>query len=211
MKVMKRSPRKTPIQHFLDWAGPVGLFILYFTLYNYGKFSASEMVKTSGLVAISLLSLTLVIGPLARFVSIFDALKVHRKFWGIASFLFLLLHISLVVAYYYHFNFLPIIDPNNKKFSGLFTGILGTVVLLLITLTSNQKALQGLGPKVWKAIQTFSYVALILAIAHFYLMEQVNGVLVIKRLLGRITFWFAAVVLLVRLVILFLPKKQKPH
>lgn len=199
---------KNIIQHFLDWAVPIGLFLLYFNFYNFGKFSPSDMVKTSGLMSISLLALTLVVGPLVRFMPVLDILKAHRKFWGITSFLFLVLHLSLVVIYYYHFNFLKVFDLNNPKFGGLLAGILAALVLLLITLTSNQKIARGLGPKVWKAIQTTSYIALILAITHFYLMEQVNGALVIKRLLGRITFWFAATVILIRLIVLILPRKK---
>lgn len=136
---------------------PVGLFLVYFKFYNFSKFSPSEMIKTSGLMSITLLAITLVVGPVARFVPALDILKAHRKFWGIASFLFLILHLGLVVIYYYHFNFLKVVDLNNPKFSGLITGILAALILLLITLTSNQKALQSLDPKVWKVIQTSSY------------------------------------------------------
>lgn len=199
---------KNIIQHLLDWAVPIGLFLLYFYFYNFGKFSPPEMIKTSGLMAISLLALTLVVGPLARFIPALDILKAHRKFWGIVSFLLLIVHLSLVIIYYYHFDLSRLIDLNSPKFGGLFTGLLAALILLLITLTSNKKVIQGLDPKVWKTIQTTSYVALILAVAHFYLMEQVDGALVIKRLLGRITFWFAAAVVLVRLIVLLLPQKK---
>lgn len=200
---------KNIIQFILDWMVPVGLFLLYFIFYNFGKFSPSEMVKTSGLMAITLLALTLAIGPIARFVPALDILKAHRKFWGITSFLFLVLHLSLVVIFYFKFNILKIVDLNNPKFEGLLSGLLAAGVLLLVTLTSTKKALQNLNPKVWKLIQTTSYLALILAVLHFYLMEQVNGVLVIKRLLGRITFYFAAVVILIRLIVLILPQRRK--
>lgn len=200
---------KNIIQHLLDWAVPVGLFLLFFYFYNFGKFSPSEMVKTSGLIAISLLALTLVVGPIARFLPFLDVLKAHRKFWGIASFLFLALHIGLVVVFYFKFNFLRLFDTSSPKFEGLFAGLLATIILLLVTLTSSQKALRSLDPKIWKIIQTTSYIALILAVAHFYLMEQVDGVLVIKRLLGRITFWFATAVIFIRLIVLFLPQKRK--
>ncbi len=200
---------KNIIQHLLDWAVPAGLFLLYFYYYNFGKFTVSEMVKTSGLMAISLLAITLVVGPLARFVPALDILKAHRKFWGIVSFLSLLVHLSLVIIFYFHFDLSRFVDFNSPRFGGLFTGLLAALILLLITLTSNKKVLQSLDPKVWKTIQTTSYLALILAVAHFYLLEQVDGVLVIKRLLGKITFYFAAAVVLIRLLVLFLPPKKK--
>lgn len=203
------SVDKNLVQRLIDWGIPLGLFYLFFQFYNFGKFTPPEMVKTTGLMAISLLSLTLVAGPLARFLPFLDILKAHRKFWGITSFLFLAAHITLVFIFYFKFNFYRFIDPSSPKTAGLTVGLMATVILLLVTLTSNRKALKSLDPKIWKAIQTTSYIALMLAVAHFYLMEQVNGVLVIKRLLGQITFWFAAVVVVVRLIVLFLPQKRK--
>lgn len=203
------SADKNLIQQLIDWGVPLGLFLLYFKFYNFGKFIPSEMIKTTGLMAISLLALTLIAGPIARFIPSLDILKAHRKFWGITSFLFIILHLCLVIIFYFKFNFLRLFDLSNPKFMGLTTGVLATVILLLVTLTSNKKALKHLDPKVWKTIQTASYLALILSIAHFYLMEQVNGILIIKRVLGQITFWFALLVIVIRLIVLFLPPKSK--
>ena len=197
------SVDKNLIQHLIDWGIPIGLFLLYFNFYNFGKFNPSEMVKTSGLLAIALLALTLVVGPAARFFPALDILKAHRKFWGVTSFLFVVLHLSLVVIFYLKWNLMALVNPANPKFLGLTAGVLAFMILLLVTLTSNRKALKHLDPKLWKAIQTTSYIALILAVGHFYLMEQVNWVLVIKRLLGQITFWFAFLVIIIRLIVLF--------
>ncbi len=74
------SVEKNIIQHLLDWGAPVGLFLLYFNFYNFTKISPSEMVKTSGLMAISLLGLTLVVGPIARFVPALDVPKISPIF-----------------------------------------------------------------------------------------------------------------------------------
>ena len=79
------SVDKNFIQRLIDWGVPLGLFYLYFQFYNFGKITPSEMVKTTGLMAISLLALTLLAGPVARFLPFLDILKAHRKFWGITS------------------------------------------------------------------------------------------------------------------------------
>ena len=202
------SVDKNFIQRLIDWGVPLGLFYLYFQFYNFGKITPSEMVKTTGLMAISLLALTLLAGPVARFLPFLDILKAHRKFWGITSFLFLAAHVLLVYIFYFKFNIYKFVDPSNPKALGLITGLLATGILLLVTLTSSKKALKGLDPKTWKVIQTTSYLALILAVAHFYLMEQVNGALAVKRFFGQITFYFATAVIVVRLIVLFLPKRQ---
>lgn len=189
---------KTIKHRLIDLGIPIALFLLFFFFYNFGKISPSEMVKTSGLLSITLLGLTLVIGPLSRLIPALDILKAHRKFWGVTSFLIALVHVGLVGIFYRKFSLEP----------GPLSGLLAIIILFLVTMTSNNKALTKLSPNVWKAIQLTSYLALALAVAHFYLMEQVNGVLVIKRLLGQITFVFAILVIALRISILLLPAKK---
>jgi len=203
------SADKNLIQRLIDWALPVGLFILYFTLYNFGKFTPPEMIKTTGLMAIALLSITLVIGPLSRFVPSINVFKAHRKFWGISSFVFLVIHACLVVIIYFELNIFGIFNTASPKFIGLFAGFISLLVLLLVTVTSNHRLIKHLNPEMWKKIQTTSYIALTLAVIHFYLMELKDGVLVINRSLGQITFWFATIVVLFRLIVFFLPKKDE--
>jgi len=202
------SIEKNALQKLLDLGVPIGLFLLFFFFYNFGQLTPREMVKTSGLLSITLLGITLIIGPLARLVPSLDILKAHRKFWGITSFLVGLTHVGLVFVYYYKFNLLKFVDISNPRYGGILAGLLALIILLLVTLTSSQKALTKLSPQAWKIIQTASYLALALAILHFYLIEQTNGVLVIKKLLGQITFGFSILVIAVRIFILMLPSKK---
>lgn len=196
------------MQKILTYLIPVGLFLLYFFFYNFGKFSSSEMIKTSGLLAISLLGITLIIGPLSRIFPALSFLKANRKFWGILSFAVAFIHFGLVFIFYYKLSFTLFVNFNNPKYLGFLSGLLALIILFLVTITSNQKAVAKLSPNVWKAIQTASYLALFLAVSHFYLMETVDGVLVIKRLLGRITFFLSMAVILLRVLAIFLPSKK---
>lgn len=197
------------VNYFLDYGVPLLLFWLYFQFYNFGKITPSELIKTTGLLAITLLSLTLVIGPACRFFPFLEPLKAHRKVWGIASFLAALAHTILILIYFFNFNFLKFIDTSNPKFFGFLFGMIAIFILFVVTLTSFNKIIHSLDPKVWKMIQTTSYLALIFAIAHFYLVESKDGVLVIKRLLGQITFAFATLVVFLRLLVIILPIKPK--
>lgn len=200
--------KKNIIQRLIDIGLPIGLFFIYFSFYNFGKFTPHEMVKTSGLLAIALLSLTLIIGPACKFFPALDTLKAHRKFWGILSFLAALTHTILVFIYYFKFNFWKFIDFSNPKNLGILTGLIALAILAIVTATSTKKALDSLSPQIWKMIQTTAYLALILAVLHFYIIESKDGVLVIKKLLGQITFAFAVFVVIVRLIIIFLPSKK---
>ena len=202
------SVEKNMLQKALDWGVPVGLFLVYFQFYNFGKVTPSEMVKTTGLLSIALLSLTLIVGPLSRFFPALDILKAHRKFWGIASFLTAFTHFGLVMYFYLKLDFLKLLDFSNSKFLGLWAGIAAVIILTAVTATSIPKLIHSMDPKVWKFIQTTSYLALILALAHFYIVESQNGVLVIKRLLGQLTYGFALVTVLFRLIVAVLPKRK---
>lgn len=202
------SEKKDIIQKLIDFCVPVLLFWLYFQFYNFGKITPSEMIKTTGLLAIALLSLTLLIGPACRFFPVLDILKAHRKIWGISAFLAAFIHGVLVFIYYYKFSFLKFVDFSNPKYLGILAGLLALLILVVVTATSTKKAVESLSPNVWKMIQTTAYLALLLAVIHFYIVESKDGVLVIKRLLGQITFGFSAFVCLLRLIVLILPSKK---
>lgn len=202
------SEDKNMAQRLIDFGVPLLLFWLYFQFYNFGKITPSEMVKTSGLLAIALLSLTLFIGPACRFLPSLNVLKAHRKFWGVLSFFIALAHGVLIYIYYANYDLAKLFNPASPKYYGLLAGLLSLVILLTVTLSSNQKILNAISPKAWKLIQSASYLALIFAVAHFYLIESTNGVLVIKRVVGQITFGFAAFVVFVRFLIMLLPGKK---
>lgn len=201
------SEDKNTTQKLIDIGIPIGLLWIYFQYYNFGKITPSEMIKTTGLLAIALLSLTLLIGPACRFLPL-DILKAHRKTWGIFSFVVALIHGILIYIYYFNYDLAKLFDPSSPKYLGLLVGLISLGILSVVTLTSNQKALKALSPKAWKIIQSLSYIALVSAVLHFYLVESTNGVLVIKRLLGQITFGFAAFVVFFRLLVQFFPSKK---
>ncbi len=203
------SENKSIIQRLIDFGVPLGLLWFYFQFYNFGKVTPSEMVKTSGLLAIALLSLTLLIGPACRFFPFLNVLKAHRKVWGILSFIFAFLHVSLIFVYFYKFNFLKFVDFSNPKYLGILAGLIALFILAVVTATSTKKAMESLSPNIWKMIQTTAYLALLLAVIHFYIVESKDGVLIIKRLLGQITFGFAAIVIAIRLLVSFLPGGKK--
>jgi len=202
------SEDKSITQRLIDIGVPIGLFWIYFQYYNFGKITPSEMIKTTGLLAIALLSITLFIGPACRVFPSLDILKVHRKFWGILAFLAALTHTILVLIYYFKFDFSRFVDFTNPRYPGILAGLVALAILLLVTLTSNKIALTALNPRIWKMVQSTAYIALILAVLHFYLVESKDGVLVIKRVVGQITFGFATFVVLFRLLVVLIPSKK---
>lgn len=187
---------------------PIGLLILFFLFYNFGKITPPEMIKTSGLLSISLLSITLFVGPLCRIFPGLDFLKGHRKFWGILAFVVALVHMGLVYIFRFNFDITPFFDANSPQFTGILSGLAAVLILCVIVLTSTKDMIAQFGFKTWKTIQTMSYISLVLALTHFYLMESTNGVLVIRRSLGRIVFGFAITAIVARIAILLSPRRK---
>lgn len=192
----------------LDFAVPFGLLLTYYWFYNKGVLSPSEAVKTTGLWAISLLALTLAISPLSQIHSLFEHLKAHRKVWGVTAFWAATLHIGLVFHFFWKWNLSRLWNITNPKYNGIVTGLLALIILALVAYTSREKIIKKMDPRVWKTIQTTSFLALILAATHFFYMEQKDGILVIKRVLGQVTFWGSLAVIAARLLVIFLPNKK---
>src|SRR3989344_8202265 len=183
----------------IDFGVPIALFLLIFFFYNQAQFTPREMVKNTGLLSISLLAITLAVGPLSRLIPILEFLKAYRKVWGILSFVAALTHMSLIFIFYFQYNFGRFIDFGNPKYLNVLTGMIALGILLLVTLTSNQKAINSMSPKTWKIIQSTSYLALVFALLHFYLLSLEEGVFILKNLLIQIIFWFSAAVLVLRI------------
>ncbi len=202
---------KTVTHHYhwlIDFGVPAGLYFVFFQFYNFGKITPSEVIKTTGLLSITLIALTLFVGPACRFFPFFESLKANRKAWGLLGFFVGLMHAVLIYIFFFDYNLAKLFDPANPKYFGLLAGLTSLAILSVVTITSNKTAINALTPNIWKRVQSLSYLALIIAVLHFYLVESVNGVLVIKRLVGQITFGFAAFVVLFRLLVQFLPNKK---
>jgi DMSO/TMAO reductase YedYZ heme-binding membrane subunit len=112
-----------------------------------------------------LVCISLIIGPLATiWPKTFIPLMEPRRAIGITAFVFIVLHVLL--------SFL-------STFNGRIDLILNTIpaliaipallIFLVLTLTSCDYAIKILGPKTWKGIQYFNYLAFVLSFAHFIL------------------------------------------
>ncbi len=202
-RLRERKRRRQPL---LDWAVPIGLFALYFFVYSAGEVDPEGMMKTTGLVALALLSVTLLAGPVGRFFPRLGFIQAHRKFWGIASFFFVLVHVAL--AFWYDFKVtLPAIFPlDSPERLGLFAGIAAFTLLFAVALSSAKRIIRAMDPRVWKSVQLVSYLALLFAVIHGYLMEQGSGLLGTKRTIEQTTYAVAVVALIMKVLVLLSPK-----
>lgn len=150
--------------------------------------------KIAGLLSLTVLGSAFILGPLSYFFPVkFSSLKHYRRYLGISG---------------KDINFM-LFDPTNEHRLGVYAGLTALGIFFLMTVTSNTKAVQLLGYKWWKVLQTIGYVALALNILHFFLMETEKGVFTIRRPLGKVIFVFGFVVLFFRLVVFVATVRKK--
>lgn len=144
------------------------IFILLSLIFVFSiqeKTPTRSLIKFFGLVSFFLLSLSLIFGPLAviwpnHFIKLLEL----RKTVGVAAFIFVLGHIFLTMQNYFGWNL-----AKAAASPGVLPGILASVVLFVLTITSFGFLSKLLEPKVWKGIHYFNYLAFALSFYHFLL------------------------------------------
>ena len=132
-------------------------------------------IKAFGTCAFTMLTIILMIGPLARLDRRFLALLYNRRHFGVLTFLVALVHAYSVVDW---FAVQGVIDdlvgemtgsPNYGKFIGFpikALGLTGLSILFLLAATSHDFWLAFLTPRVWKALHMALYLAYGVLVMH---------------------------------------------
>jgi len=125
----------------------LGILICLILIGNYytgiGSGFNSWIIRFSGIFAFFLLSLSLVIGPLAVFdFGRFGSLIKSRRYVGIASFVFLAVHFFFVMDAYFGWEFATVISNFD-----LLSGFIATVICVPLFLTSCDYAIKLFGMK----------------------------------------------------------------
>lgn len=133
------------------------------------------LIRTSSLVAISLLHFILLIGPLCRLDKRFLPLLYNRRHLGVTMFFFAAIHGVISLFQFHALGNKGVIESlftANLKYNqvGAFPfqvlGFFALIILLLMAITSHDFWLKNLGPKVWKSLHMCVYVAYGLVVLH---------------------------------------------
>ena len=122
------------------------------------------MVRFTALAAFFMLCVSLIIGPLAAIDSKYAPLIEPRRAVGLAAFVFVALHFILVLALYFNWQALELLN-----YFPIMLAIPAFVILAAMALTSSDFAVQKMGMGKWKILQMFVYPAFVLILAHFVL------------------------------------------
>ncbi|MBC7769831.1 MAG: ferric reductase-like transmembrane domain-containing protein [Phycisphaerales bacterium] len=135
-------------------------------------------LRALGACAFSLLTLILLIGPLARLSPRFLPLLYNRRHLGVTCFLLALIHGALVLLWYHGFSDLnPFVsllasNPSYDSIQGFpfeSLGVIALLILFVMAATSHDFWNNVLGPNMWKALHMLVYWAYALIVAHVML------------------------------------------
>ena len=136
------------------------------------------IIRAFGVLAIALLHIILVIGPLARLNPAFLPLLYNRRHLGVSMFLAALIHGGFSL---FQFHALGDVNPirslftSNMEYDSLtefpfqVLGFFALIILFLMAATSHDFWLKNLSPKVWKRLHMMVYLAYGLIIMHVFL------------------------------------------
>lgn len=165
------------------WIGiAAALFLILFagiTILINGQTSIETLIiRAFGVLAIALLHIILVIGPLARLNPAFLPLLYNRRHLGVSMFLAALVHGGFSL---FQFHALGDVNPITSLFTSNMAydswtefpfqvlGFFALIILFLMAATSHDFWLKNLSPKIWKRLHMMVYLAYALILMHVFL------------------------------------------
>jgi ferredoxin-NADP reductase/DMSO/TMAO reductase YedYZ heme-binding membrane subunit len=129
-------------------------------------------IRTTGMLSLIFLVLTLTITPLSRLFG-WSSLGQLRRVFGLYAFF----HASI------HFGLFFILDRSGNVGDTLseigmrrylLVGIIGLLIMLPLAITSTNRMVQRLGPKPWKTLHRSTYIAAAAGALHYYMLVKAD-------------------------------------
>jgi methionine sulfoxide reductase heme-binding subunit len=127
------------------------------------------IIRRTGEISIILLSLTLAVSPLRKWLSVPQLLTVRRAL-GVATFAYATLHLLAYSAWDQGFDVVDILKDTAKR-PFIFVGMASWLLMLPLALTSWNAAIKWMGGKRWTLLHKAVYAVALLAPLHFWWMK----------------------------------------
>jgi nitrite reductase/ring-hydroxylating ferredoxin subunit/DMSO/TMAO reductase YedYZ heme-binding membrane subunit len=154
------------------------LFAVLTLVFNSETTPETLILRAFGSLAIIMLHIILVIGPLCRLDSRFLPILYNRRHLGVSMFIAALIHgVFAIVQFHSLGNVTPIysVFTSNMDYGSLTNfpfqvlGFFALLILFVMAATSHDFFLGNLSAKVWKRLHMMVYVAYALIITHVFL------------------------------------------
>jgi ferredoxin-NADP reductase/DMSO/TMAO reductase YedYZ heme-binding membrane subunit len=148
--------------------GLVPAALLVFDAYtdNLGVNAVNYAIRSTGMLGLVFLTLSLVITPLRRLTKWNVLISVRRNL-GVYGFLYILAHFLL---FFWYDRGGDIVDTFSEIISReyLWYGFGALVLMIPLVITSTDGMVSRIGPKRWKLLHRLAYVAVLGGVIHFY-------------------------------------------
>src|SRR5438128_8286793 len=137
---------------------------------NVGANPLEFVTRTTGMLTLVFLTLTLAVSPLRRITGL-NWLVRFRRMLGLFAFFYGSLHLLTYVAFdrFFHLTTVPA-DVLKRPF--IAVGMTAFVLMLPLAITSTDKMVKRLGGKRWARLHRIVYAAGILGVLHYYMLVK---------------------------------------
>jgi ferredoxin-NADP reductase/DMSO/TMAO reductase YedYZ heme-binding membrane subunit len=137
---------------------------------NAGTDPVNYAIRTTGLLTLIFLSLTLLVTPLRKITGL-NWLFHFRRRLGLFAFFYGLTHFSIFFIFDRALN-LPDTLSEMIKRPYLIVGSLGLFVMVPLAVTSTNSMIRRMNPKRWHALHRLVYFVAVLGVLHFYMQVK---------------------------------------
>lgn len=150
----------------------IPLVLLLWDLYRkqVGPNPLEFATRTTGMLTLVFLSLTVAITPLRRIFGINSLVK-FRRMLGLFAFFYGSLHLLTYLWFDRLFNFLSVAaDVAQRPF--ILFGMLAFLLMVPLAITSTNKMVKRIGGKRWARLHRLVYLAAIAGVIHFWMLVK---------------------------------------
>ena len=149
---------------------PLGLLLWDVWRKQVGANPLEYATRTSGMLTLVFLFLTLALSPLRRITGL-NWLVRFRRMLGLFAFFYGFLHLMTYVAFDRFFRLTTIPgDVAGRRF--IAVGMAAFFLMLPLAVTSTNKMVKRLGGKTWARLHRLVYISAILGVTHYFMLVK---------------------------------------
>jgi sulfoxide reductase heme-binding subunit YedZ len=150
----------------------VPLVLLLWDLYHkrVGPNPLDFATKTTGMLTLIFLSLTVAVTPLRKIFGINSLIKVRRML-GLFAFFYGSLHLLTYVWFDRLFNLVSMVQDIVKR-PFILVGMTAFILMAPLAITSTNRMVKRLGGKRWAKLHRLVYLAAIAGVVHFWMLVK---------------------------------------
>jgi sulfoxide reductase heme-binding subunit YedZ len=126
--------------------------------------------KTTGMLTLIFLSLTVAVTPLRKIFGVNSLVKVRRML-GLFAFFYGSLHLLTYIWFDRQFNFISVGQDVVKR-PFILAGMTAFLLMVPLAITSTNKMVKRLGGRSWARLHRLVYFAVIAGVVHFWMLVK---------------------------------------